>query len=197
MGRGVALLLWLLLGWVGAHRFYCGKYRSGVGMAVLGIGALAGTSILVQVMAAVWWFVDLFLILTGRMLADRPPRGRSITGRCAHQPRPRVEDAPSTRTPRSYRRRSVPSAAPAPAPQPPARLQQRILLAANQAGGVITPTIAAMRIGVEIETARAELEALVDAGHAQLHVRSNDGVLVYTFADLLTDEKRAELETWL
>ncbi|HEX2166608.1 MAG TPA: TM2 domain-containing protein [Longimicrobiales bacterium] len=46
----VAVALWLLLGWVGGHRFYLGRYGTGLLMMVSGGGLL------------VWWVVDGFYI---------------------------------------------------------------------------------------------------------------------------------------
>jgi len=48
--KGVAFLLWLFLGWMGAHRYYLGK----TGSAILWTctGALLG----------VGWLIDLFLV---------------------------------------------------------------------------------------------------------------------------------------
>jgi|SRR5690242_13089813 len=51
--RGVALGLGVVLGWIGAHRFYVGKIGSGILMAVT-IGGLG-----------IWYLYDLILIATG------------------------------------------------------------------------------------------------------------------------------------
>ena len=53
--RLVALLLWFFLGIFGAHRFYCGRYLLGV-VYLLTLGLFG-----------IGWFVDLVLILLGRM----------------------------------------------------------------------------------------------------------------------------------
>ena len=75
----------------------------------------------------------------------------------------------------------------------PQRIQQRILLTAKQQGGFVSPTEVAMRAGIGIDDAKQHLEGLVDKGHADLQLRK-DGALVYVFPDLLTDEKRDELD---
>jgi len=55
--KGVAYLLWLLFGWLGVHRFYAGKTKSGLAQLLLtltGIGFLFVTFW--------WWLIDAFLI---------------------------------------------------------------------------------------------------------------------------------------
>ena len=49
---GVAWLLLIFLGFLGAHRFYLGKSGSGIAM-LLSMFILIGL---------LWWFIDLFLI---------------------------------------------------------------------------------------------------------------------------------------
>ncbi len=63
---GVAYLLWLFLGWLGAHRFYIGRPGSGLAifaLMVLGI-ALTPSPVgsLFLVIGMSWVMVDLFLI---------------------------------------------------------------------------------------------------------------------------------------
>lgn len=52
--RVVALLLCLLVGWLGAHRFYAGKIGSGILMILIGWLTLG-----------IWWLVDLIMIIVG------------------------------------------------------------------------------------------------------------------------------------
>ena len=47
------LLLLLLVGWLGAHRFYVGK----IGTAILFIITAGGLGI--------WWLIDLIMLITG------------------------------------------------------------------------------------------------------------------------------------
>lgn len=51
--RGVALVLAVLGGWIGLHRFYTGRTESGIWMAVT-IGGLG-----------MWWLYDLVLLIAG------------------------------------------------------------------------------------------------------------------------------------
>ena len=72
-------------------------------------------------------------------------------------------------------------------------MEQRILLAAKSLGGLVSPTELSLRTGLSIDEAKGQLEGLVERGHAQLQIRKN-GSLAYTFPDLLSDERRGELE---
>lgn len=62
----VAYLLWLFLGYLGGHRFYCGKASSGIGqlaMFFLGVMlAAAGVGLLILGALGIWVLVDAFLI---------------------------------------------------------------------------------------------------------------------------------------
>lgn len=63
---GVAYLLWLILGGIGAHRFYAGNMGTGwayVALQVVGwITAAAGFGLLCFIAIGVWWVIDAFLI---------------------------------------------------------------------------------------------------------------------------------------
>lgn len=68
---GITYLLWFLLGWLGAHRFYVGRSGSGVSMAFLTVLTVALSkvpfigflfAVPLALYWAVWWLVDgLFL----------------------------------------------------------------------------------------------------------------------------------------
>ncbi|MFN7389433.1 TM2 domain-containing protein [Brevundimonas sp.] len=61
----IGYVLWLFLGSVGAHRFYVGRWKSGLGMAAAGFVTWILTSLLVPsvgVPMMIWWIVDAFLI---------------------------------------------------------------------------------------------------------------------------------------
>jgi TM2 domain-containing membrane protein YozV len=57
------LLLLLLVGWLGAHRFYVGK----IGTAILFIITAGGLGI--------WWLIDLIMLITG---AFTDSQGRKV-----------------------------------------------------------------------------------------------------------------------
>lgn len=63
---GVAYLLFIFLGGLGAHRFYLGRVGTGVAQLLLSIigwvTVLAGVGILFLAALGVWLIVDLFLI---------------------------------------------------------------------------------------------------------------------------------------
>ena len=65
-------------------------------------------------------------------------------------------------------------------------------MAAKQSGGAITPTTVAMRTGFDVDAVKDHLESLVDKGYAELQP-SKDGA-IDVFRDMLTDEKRDQLE---
>ena len=49
--RTTAFLLCLFLGWIGAHRFYVGKFGTGILMWITGGGCF------------IWWFIDFIVIV--------------------------------------------------------------------------------------------------------------------------------------
>ncbi|MBF0485303.1 MAG: TM2 domain-containing protein [Candidatus Omnitrophica bacterium] len=68
----VCLLLCVFLGWLGAHRFYTGKF----GTAILMIFVTAGFSYLSVFGIPIWPFIDLVFILDGSF---RDKDGRPVT----------------------------------------------------------------------------------------------------------------------
>lgn len=62
----VAYLLWLFLGWAGAHRFYLRRTGSAAALLALFVGgvalAIVGVGFVLLLVNTVWWFVDAFLI---------------------------------------------------------------------------------------------------------------------------------------
>lgn len=59
---GVVYVLWALLGLLGAHRFYLGKYGSGFLMLVLGLVGFAVLPIPLLALSFLWLLMDMFLI---------------------------------------------------------------------------------------------------------------------------------------
>ena len=140
--------------------------------------------VLMLACVAVWALVDLILILTGKFTDGEGAWVKAIGFRHEDQ-----ESEPKP-APRADRPPRLPAAKPA---APTDRLQQRILMAAKQSGGAIAPTTVAMRTGFDVDAVKDHLEALVDKGHAELQP-TKDGAIVYVFRDMLTDERREELE---
>lgn len=62
----VAYALWFFFGFFGAHRFYLGRWPSGLAMLfLLGIGTLTAPILIGYVplgVLAIWWVIDLILI---------------------------------------------------------------------------------------------------------------------------------------
>tara|TARA_X000000368_G_scaffold389643_2_gene352194 strand:- start:1323 stop:1658 length:336 start_codon:yes stop_codon:yes gene_type:complete len=77
----ITLLLWFFLGYLGAHRFYLGKYKSAVAMAILTIvgwlTAFIVIGIFILIGVGIWWVVDLVNIL---MAASREADQRAKAG---------------------------------------------------------------------------------------------------------------------
>ncbi len=59
-----AVILWLFLGGIGAHRFYIGDTSGGVGMLLC---LLFCWLIIPGIVLAIWWIIDIFLLLTGSL----------------------------------------------------------------------------------------------------------------------------------
>ena len=171
--RTTAALLCIFLGGVGAHRFYVGKSRSALVQAALvtgGImtaGAIGEFAAVAALGGAVWVIVDLINILRGRFT---DASGNRLGKAAPTGAEPAGHDIAASR-----------------------RTEQSVLLAVKSLGGLVGPTELALRTGLTIDEAQDHLESLVERGHAQLQIRKN-GSLAYTFPDLLSDEKRVELE---
>ncbi len=92
----------------------------------------------------------------------------------------------------------APQAPEAPAePKPePETLEKRILILAQENGGVLTVSGVSVDAGCSLTEAKAELEALVEAGHVELRSGRNGG-LVYVVPELLTDKQSESVEPLL
>src|SRR5690349_7971161 len=67
----ITILLWFFLGHFGAHRFYLGYTSTAVTMLLLEVVGFATICILVGyfflLAVAVWWIIDLVMMLTGQL----------------------------------------------------------------------------------------------------------------------------------
>ena len=191
-------LLCFFLGGFSAHRFYVGKQLTGAAQvtvcaggplfAIIGLASavdpLTGLALPMMVAGGIWILVDFITIVSGKF--------KDVEGRVLRRfPMVVEESAPATPPPRPQPRQR-------PQPQPTqstdaSRLQQRILMCAKRDGGAVVPTTVAMHTGFDIDVVKEHLESLVDKGYAELQP-SKDGTLMYVFPDMLTDERRNELE---
>jgi TM2 domain-containing membrane protein YozV len=75
----ITILLWFFLGHFGAHRFYLGHTSTAVTMLILEFVGLATICLIVGYFVllgiAVWWIVDLVMMLTGQL---RPVDGSRL-----------------------------------------------------------------------------------------------------------------------
>ena len=70
--RLACLLLCFFLGWLGAHRFYVGKFWTGILMLATTGGAIVST---IWPLGGIWVVVDLIFIVTGIF---RDKQGRRV-----------------------------------------------------------------------------------------------------------------------
>lgn len=59
----IMIILWVFLGGIGVHRFYTKHY-------LIGTIYLVGSCLSASILYLIFWFVDLFLIVTGRYDTD-------------------------------------------------------------------------------------------------------------------------------
>lgn len=186
-------LLCFFLGGFGAHRLYVDKKLSGVFQIGLCVGgwfflifgtvevytALAVIGALSAIAWFIWVLVDFVTIVSGNFL--------DMEGRVVRNA-PATESAPASPPPRPQSQPQQPTQS-----SDASRLQQRILMCAKRDGGAVVPATVAMRTGFDIDVVKEHLESLIDKGHAELQP-SKDGTILYVFPDMLTDERRNELE---
>lgn len=183
--KATAAVLCLFLGGLGVHRWYVGKVGTGLIQAAMIIGGGASSARIgelgpIVVLVGLGWVVlDFVAILMERFTDDDDRYIVGATERiAAEQMRYRIDSAPVTEE----------------EPEVRINIEQRILLCAKHKGGVLVPTDVAMTTGIAIDAAQRQMEQMVQKGYMQMHVR-HDGILVYTVPDMLTEERRAELDT--
>ena len=167
---GIAYLLWLLSGFgaLGLHRFYLGKFGTGlIWLLTGGLGMVGG-------------IFDLFYI--PRMVRDANMR---LTYREAlfpgqPAPRPSVRNVSPSRETRDKDR-------------PKESVEHSILRVAKKNHGTVTPAEIAIETEVSIDDAKAYLDTLVEKGHIELRVRKT-GAVVYVVPEFLDEERQADLE---
>ena len=176
--KTAAALLCVFVGGVGAHRFYVGKSRTAFVQATLVAGgfildSIRGTGVIGDIAGVaalggvLWVVVDFISILRGRF---KDASGIPLRTAAPARAEPADQEVAASR-----------------------RTEQSILRAVQSLGGLVGPTELALRTDLTMDEAREHLDRLVKRGHVELQIRKN-GSLAYTFPDLLSDEKRDELE---
>lgn len=168
---GTAYLLWLpsLFGLSGLHRFYLGKFGTGILFfftgGLLGIGTVYDALTLpAQVREARF-----------RQKYRDALRSGDVAGEF------RVVGNWTEADNRTASRRK------------PASVEQTVLQTARKNNGMITPTDVALAAGVPLEQARKVLDQLAEKGFAEVRVKKS-GLLVYVIPDLEDEHRNSDLE---
>lgn len=167
---GKAYLFWLpsLAGIAGLHRFYLGKPLSG--LLYLITGGLFG-------IGTIYDALTMPQLVRTAQLQTRLADMLNQDGRVNVHVYSGNEWESNRRTP------------------PPNSVEYSILNLAKRNGGVVTPSQVAIEARIEATEAREALEKLVKQGFAEIQV-TKVGVMVYAFPEFLTEDARANLETF-
>lgn len=170
----MAYLLWLpsLFGVCGLHRFYLGKF--GTGLLYFVTGGLFGLGTL----------YDAFTLpdqvretrLKYRYQAALDAEDREFFRRLGFETRPRT--GPRGQAGQGRQNETV---------------EHVVLRVAKKNNGLATPAEVALEGGVSADDAKQHLDELVNKGFAEIRVRKT-GTIVYVFADFLDEETSNELE---
>ena len=168
---GIAYLLWLLSGFgaLGLHRFYLGRF--GTGLLYLFTGGIFG----------IGGIFDLFYIPTmvreenlrlqyrgaihGNSETMRSPWENIFTGDFSDAFRPKPQES----------------------------IEKVILKTAKENEGIVSPGEVALRSDISLDEAKSYLEKLVKEGYADIRVKKT-GMIVYVFPEFLSERRRSELE---
>lgn len=166
---GIAYFLWLISGFgvLGFHRFYLGKWGSGLLFMVTGgLGGIGS-------------FYDLLTL---------PMQVREANLRLAY--RKAINDQYVQRQPRQFTNDFKTSM------RDEIRkdsLERVILKTAKNNQGIVTPSEVAVESGMSIDKAKDALEKLVNKGHADIRV-SKSGSMVYFFQEFSKGADHPDLE---
>jgi len=157
----VAFFCWLLLGGLGAHRFYLRRPHALTILILSAIGAgsaLAGVGFLLLLAVGLWLLVDLFLL------------DRWVAEYNAHRLLP--GGAPPSRGASKRLRGNTPD------------LRILLLREADRRNGRLTVTQGVMATGRDFEDVRACLQTMVLDGHADADNDPGTGAVFYVFPEL-------------
>ena len=166
---GIAYFLWLIsgVGALGFHRFYLGKW--GTGLLFMATGGLGGLGSFYDLITLPIQVREANLRNAYReAIYDRQPGRRSSI----------VSDDFKTSMRNEIKKDS---------------LERVILKTAKDNQGIVTPSEVAIESGMSIDQAKKALEKLVNKGHADIRV-SRNGVMVYFFQEFLKGGDHPDLE---
>lgn len=169
---GLAYFLWLIsgVGALGFHRFYLGKWGTGIlFMATGGLGGIGS-------------FYDLVTLpLQVREANLRNAYREAIYDRNTNS-RPDFIESDFKKSMRSEIKKDS--------------LERVILKTARENQGIVTPSEVAVESGLSIDQAKRALEKLVSNGHADIRVVKN-GNMVYFFQDFSKGNTHPDLEDFI
>jgi len=169
---GLAYFLWLIsgLGALGFHRFYLGKW--GTGLIYMATGGLGG----------IGSFYDLVTLpLQVREANLRNAYRDAIYDRNTNNRPDFIQNDFKTSMRTEIKKDS---------------LERVILKTAKANQGIATPSEVAVESGLSIDQAKRALEKLVSNGHADIRVSKN-GNMVYFFQEFSKDNTHPDLEDFL
>lgn len=174
--KSYLLMLPTLFGVAGLHRFYMGKVPTGIlWLCTWGLGGL-GT---------------LYDALTmARQLSKADEEGSGEYNEPADYWLQLAGDLPDHRMRRRIESRYGGRGESRPREE---TLEHCALRLARDNGGLLSPAVLALESGAGADAAKAELDRLVDRGHAEVRIRRN-GLVVYAFQEFLSPDKAADLE---
>ncbi len=173
---GIAYLLWLLSGFgaLGFHRFYLGRF--GTGLLYLFTGGLFGLG----------GIFDFFYI---------PTMVRQANIEVGYRPHPFNFFNPGHQNRNETWNSFFQGRNPEEEHTKPKKesIDSIILKTAKENGGLVSTGEIALKADISLDKSKEYLEKLVEKGFAELRVKKT-GMMVYVFPEFLTDEKRRELE---
>jgi hypothetical protein len=168
----LAYLLWFIggFGTLGFHRFYLGKF--GTGLLYFVTGGLAFVGSLYDFFTLPMQVRDANLELRYRNALENGVNRMDGRERIRRDFRKEISRARDTSTD---------------------SIERVILRTAKKNNGIATPAEVALEGNTSLDRAKKNLEKLVEQGYCEMRV-SKSGTIVYLFTDFLTDETERKLE---